>query len=409
MPMHADISFQSIEFKELTNNNIDFVSNNFDIYEPLKDAWLTVASCFCDLPMNVLFISQGANPKVHAFENFNNAIFQNKLDVVQLYVAHDCILIGNDDVHMGGAIMNAINHDNLDMLKYLISIGCNIHLDSDYAFNRGIADNAINCVTYLQENFDMYYDLSVDYNIKTIIQKNHYQIFDYILNLNKKQLTFDFNSVIKNLFTLGHPEIFDIFVKHGLLNEGIFINNFYSIFYYFPMQEKLYDHIERQYHDWFNKGIHKTMEESEVKSLIKFVVSQNYSNNKDIAILLEREHLNILSTVPFIDHFISSHPYYISEVLLENIANHNNIDLLTYNFKEDYIKLPNIQKVLNNILPQLIEEKFFASLLKIVFQKPVPFMNDLTEFETLNKIYSYYKLNVSFNGTDKNQPKKLKI
>lgn len=386
MPIHKDISFESQQFQALINNDLVFVSNNFEIYDNLKDYWLTTASCFSDLEMNQLFVSKGANPHFSAEENFTNAIFQNKLDLVQFYVSQGCILLNEDDTHLGGAIMNAISHDNLDMLKYLINIGCNIHIDTDYAFNRGIAENSIRCVSYLIENYQMSYDPNNDYNIQKIIEHNYYQIFNYLLNNIQKPLSFNFNAYLPHLFTHGHPEIFDLFVQYDLINETLFIQHFESLIYYFPNQQKLYEHFSYNYSEWFQKALDKTIEKTRVFSILEFVLSQQYFHD-NTSTKLDISYFNIIIKIPFINKVIASQPSIISELLLKNISNKNNLELLECTFQPDYIHEQKIQSILNSILPDMIEKSFFSSLLKLIFKKSFS-----SQFDTLNKIYSYYKL-----------------
>lgn len=401
MPVHKDISFSSLEFKALINNDLAFVEHNFHEYVNLKDYWLTVASCYSDLPMNQLLVSKGCNPNFNGTENFSNAIFQNKLDVVEFYVSHNCYILGKDDNHLGGAIMNAVEHDNLEMLKYLIDLGCDIHVDSDYSFNRGIAENSIKCVTYLLQNYSMSYNPDISYNIEKIIKDNHFNILDYILSSIEKPLNFNFSKEVHNLFTKGHTEIFDIFVHYNLMNEDVFVNNFETILYYFPFKQDLVNHFQHNYSDWFQKGMHKTVDDQKLKNILEFVISQKYFDKFE-GIDFTKEHLSTILKIPFVHSFIERNPYFISTILLNNITNKNNIDLLQHHFKPDFIKDPQIQSILDTLLPQLIEKENFPYLLSIVFQQPFD-----THLENLSKAQSYFKLELSMTNKLKTKRKKI--
>lgn len=401
MPLSKDISFNSLEFQALINNDISFVEKNFNEYVNLKDYWLTVASCYCDLPMNQFLVSKGCNPNFNGTENFSNAIFQDKLDVVEFYFSKNCYTLGQDDNHLGGAIMNAVENDSLEMLKYLINLGCDIHLDSDYAFNRGIAENSIKCISYLLENYSMSYHPDISYNIEKIIANNHFKILDYILKHIKKPLTFNFSKEIHNLFTNGHPEVFDIFVYYNLIDEDLFVNNFENILYYFPFKQDLIKHFQNNYPDWFKKGINKTIDNSKLKNILEFLFSQKYFDKFE-GVNFTKKHLSTLLKIPFIYNFTDLNPYFISEILLTNLNNKNNIDLLKDNFKPDFIKENKIQSILDIVLPQIIGDEKFNDVLNIVFQKPFN-----THLENLSKIQSYYKLNSKIVNNFNTKTKKI--
>lgn len=321
MPLHEDILCDSYEFKALMNNDVEYVKKNFSAYDTLKDYWLTAASYYCDIEINNYFIEQGANPNFEGAENFTNAIVQNNLNLVKFYVSHNCILLESDDIHLGGAIMEAINHDNVEMLTYLISLGCNIHLDNDYAFNRGIAENAKNCVKYLVKNYQMSYNPFEDYNIQKIIVDNSYEILDYILGIISKPLNFDFSTQINYLFRKGHPEIFDVFVKYKFIDEDKFIKSFPSIFYNFPNQTSLYNHLKNNYSNWFDNAQRKSLEEPEIKRLLDFVLCQQYNDQNTY---LTVELLEEIQSISFIHKFLKSKPYYFSQIFIEHIENKNN-------------------------------------------------------------------------------------
>lgn len=400
MPLHPKISCNSDNFIALQENNLDYIKDNFESFESLKDYWLTVASCYSNLSVNEFFVSKGANPNFNNTENFTNAIFQNDLEVVKFYASHNCILLNNDNDHLGGAIMGAIGNNNVEMLKYLIDLGCNIHLDNDYAFNRGIAENSFECIRYLVENFQMSYNPTIDYNIQKIIQDNSYSILDYILNLIPKPLNFDFSNDLQHLFSKGHPEIFDLFVYYGFINEENFIQHFQSILYYLPAQIVLFNHLKNNYSEWFDKAQNKDIDVSKVKTIIDFVVSQKYSNETTHS--LDFENLELLKNVVFIKKFIEQQPYFISETLLKNINHKNNMELLEYSYQSEFIKQNSIQVVLNEVLPQVVEQSYFSDLLNIVFKEPFE-----TSFSNLVKIYSYFKLDNSMQRKLKNKLSKI--
>lgn len=399
MPLHPDILCESEPFKALINNDVSYVKNNFHLYNKLKDYWLTAASYYCDIDINNYFIQQGANPSFGGSENFTNAIVQNNLNLVKFYVSHNCILLQSDDVHLGGAVMEAVHNDNVEMLKYLIELGCNIHLDNDYAFNRGIAENAKNCVKYLVENYQMSYDPFEDYNIEKIISDNSYEILDYIINLIAKPLNFDFSKQINNLFSKGHPEIFDVFVKHNFVTEEKFIENFQAIFYNFTNQTNLYNHLKNNYSDWFDKSQRKNIEENQVKRLLDFVLSQKYNDkNTHLTVQLLEE----MQSITFIDDFIKAKPYYFSQVFIEHIENKNNKILFEHTYQPSFIQEKSIQQTLNNKLPQLVDNDYFSDLLKTVFKQDF-----ITELSDLNKIYHYFRLNNSMPNKNKGKLKKI--
>lgn len=399
MPLHRDISYNSPEFNALRQNNLDYIKNNFKLYENLKDYWLTAASCYSNVDINTYFIEQGANSNFYGTENFTNAISQNNIALVQLYVSHNCILLESDDVHLGGAVMCAINNDNVDMLKYLISIGCNIHLDNDYAFNRGIAENAKSCVKYLAENHSMRYDPSVSYNIQKIISDNSYETFQYVINLIAKPFNFNFSNQINFLFSSGHPEIFDLFVDMEFINEETFVEHFYSIFYNFPEQQKLYEHIKSNYSNWFEKAQNHNVETSKTQRMLDFMLSQKHNKiDNYLTIDLIKE----IQKCSFICNFLKNQPYYLSQVLLENIEQKNNRELLEYTYQSSFIHEKNIQKTLDDILPNIVDSYYFSDFMKLLFKETFT-----TEFSNLNKIYHYFRLDNSMITKNKQKFKKI--
>lgn len=387
MPLTKEISYSSLEFSALVNKDFNYIKDNFHLYKEHLNTWLTAASCFSSLEINQFFVSQGANPHFNKTENFTNAIFQNNLELVKFYVSLNCILLGQDDTHLGGAIMSAVEHDNLDMLKYLVDLGCDIHLDNDYAFNRGIANNSVQCIKYFVENHKMTYTPDIDYNIQQVIEKNYFHIADYIFSLVAKPINFSFEKNINTLFSKGHPEIFDIFIKYDLINEKNFMEEFHNVFYFFPSQEKLYQHIKINYNTLFEKGISQTGIDNKVENILSFVMSQKYNDN-----IMTTSYIEEISSVPFIKNWINKKPNFITQVLIQNIEQKNNLELLSYTYKADFIHAENIQNALNSVLPTLVDKDIFFPLLHIVFQKKFN-----TNLMDLNKIQSYYNL---YQNTD---------
>ena len=123
MPIHKDIKFSSPEHKALENNNFEFIKNNFHLYEPLKDYWLTAASLYCNLEINQFFVQKGANPLFAKEENFTNPIAQNNIELVKYYYSLGCFLPGLTEERCGGAICYAVENDNVEMIDYLIKLG----------------------------------------------------------------------------------------------------------------------------------------------------------------------------------------------------------------------------------------------------------------------------------------------
>lgn len=401
MPLTDKISYKSNEFNALINHDINFVVDNFHLFEESIDYWLTAASCFSSLEINQLLVEKGANPNFNQTENFTNAIFQNNLELVKFYVQHNCVLLGEDENRLGGAIMSAIEHDNLEMLKYLIELGCDIHLNEDYAFNRGIASNSIRCIQYLVTHHQMTYCPNVDYNNQQIIEKNYHQMLDYVLSLLKKPFNFSLGHNANQLFSKGKPEVFDVFVKHGLMNKENFIEYFENIIYYFPFQKELYIHLKNNYNDWFYEAIHKPIEDKKMGDILNFVLSQKYFDKSE-QFNFEYFDIEEMTKIPFIDKFIQKNPSFISECFLKNILYKNNMDNLAYFYKKEFIDNSQIQSTLTEILPSLVDKNQFLPLLNIVFGKPF-----ISEHVLLNKFYSYYKLQNSLNNNRKSIVKKI--
>ena len=64
------VNYSSPTFYALQNNDFEYVRNHWSEYEDAKNDWLHVASCYSDVPINKLFIDNGANPLDNNCENF---------------------------------------------------------------------------------------------------------------------------------------------------------------------------------------------------------------------------------------------------------------------------------------------------------------------------------------------------
>ena len=78
------------------------------------------------------------------------------------------------------------------------------------------------------------------------------------------------------------------------------------------------------------------------------------------------------------------------------------MDNLFYFYKEDFIENSQIQSILTEVLPTLVDKNQFLPLLSILFKKPF-----ISESASLNKFYSYYKLQTSLNDNRKSIIKKI--
>lgn len=413
------VNYSSPTFYALQNNDFEYVRNHWSEYEDAKNDWLHVASCYSDVPINKLFIDNGANPLDNNCENFFNAVYQNNINLVKFYVNLNCYSLIKEDF-LGGPLTDAFSKDNLELLIYLLELGCDIHLDNDYAFNRGFAHNAQKCISYILQNYDKYpvkYNPYESYNHQEMINHNYYELCHFMLSHFHHPLEFNFDSYLSHLFYYGKPEMFDVFFQHGLLSKEKFLIFYPQLLLNFSSQQELYHHLKKNYTELLIEAENINIQ-SQIEEKISFILPDiTFLKNRNINQEIERiisfqftspnsqypitiELFQDLLKIPLFNKFRNNNELLLSYVL-ENIEKGNNISFFKYfltpNIFENEILLDKI--VLK--LKKHINDDFINDFMNIVF----------TDYQKighheLDKIFIYYK---AINQPSNHYIKKSKI
>lgn len=418
MNLHK-VNYSSPTFYALENNDFEYVKNHWNEYENAKNDWLHVASCYCDLPINKFFIDNGANPLDNNNENFFNAVYQNNLELVKFYVSLNCFSWVKDDF-LGGPLTDAFKNDNLDLLIYLLELGCDIHLDNDYAFNRGFAHNAKNCISYILQNYDKYpvkYNPYESYNHHEMINHNYYELCHFMLSHFPHPLEFNFDDYLSHLFYYGKPEMFDVFFHHGLINKEKFIIFYPQLLFHFSSQQELYHHLKKNYSELIfeaenidsqtqieeqisvllpditflkNRSIQK-----EIERIISFQFSYPNSNNP-----MTIELFDDLLKIPLFNTFKDNNNKLLF-LVLDNIEKENNLSFFKYFLSPNIFTNEILLDKIVFTIKKHINDDFINNFMNIVF----------TDYQKnghheLDKMFIYY---TQINQPSNHYIKKSKI
>lgn len=415
------INYTSKTFNALKNNDIEYIKTYWHEYEDCKDDWLHVASCYSNLEINKLFIHNGADPLDNKNENFFNAIYQNNLELVQYYVALNCFSFIKDGF-FGGPLSNAFENDNVDLVKFLLELGCDIHLDNDYAFNRGLAYNSKKCISYILNNHKQYpvkYNPFEEYNHQEMIKNNYYELCNFILDHLTHPLTFNFDNYLPLLLSCGKPEMFDVFSHHGLINKEKFIIYYPNLLYYFSEQSDLYQHLKENYRDWLisaeNITIQKETEknftislkndflkerniDTEIQKIISFQF--NHPNPKNPITLKKFQQL---LEIPLFDAIKDNHLFFVHHCL-DNLHKANNLYILQKYFSINMLSHEKISEKIVNKIKTYIDEPFFNEFMYTIFKE---YKN--MQHPELDKFFLYFKEKNKTNKVNLKNFKQLKI
>lgn len=384
MNLHK-INYNTDTFYALQNNDFEYVRNHWNKYENSKNDWLHVASCYCDIPINKFFIDHGADPLDNNYENFFNAVYQNNIDLVKFYVDLNCYSLIKEDF-LGGPLTDAFKNDNLELLIYLLELGCDIHLDNDYAFNRGFAHNAQKCISYILQNYDKYpvkYNPYESYNHHEMINHNYYELCHFMLSHFPHPLEFNFDNHLSHLFYYGKPEMFDVFFHHGLISKEKFIIFYPQLLLNFSSQQDLYHHLKKNYSELIfeaenidsqtqieeqisvllpditflkNRSIQK-----EIERIISFQFSYPNSNNP-----MTIELFDDLLKIPLFNTFKDNNNKLLF-LVLDNIEKENNLSFFKYFLSPNIFTNEILLDKIVFTIKKHINDDFINNFMNIVF------------------------------------------
>jgi len=140
--LQAILDNQLLIIKYLVNNGINIHGNNND-EQPLLDAIRLNNS-----PIIKYLINNGANVSYKRNKPFIRAVATGNLDVIKYMVDTSD---PNNRFNLHFAMVIAVQNNRLNVLKYLESIGADIHARDDIALRWAAKHGALNSVRYLIE------------------------------------------------------------------------------------------------------------------------------------------------------------------------------------------------------------------------------------------------------------------
>lgn len=244
MPLPQNFNYDSIEFISIKNNDLNFISTNLNHYLPDINKWLTIATYYSNLDIIQFLIQNNANPKSYLDENFNNAI-QNDFSVLCYFIDNNWYDLNLQSNWLGGSVSLAIETKNINILKKIIDLGFNIHLDNDYALQHGVAINFLEGIKYLLSLDKFSFNLNQHF-LNILISNDSYESLQYILkNKNISSISIETHPHILK----STPKIFDLLIPYVNFN----FNKYSIIFSSFNIE--LYNHIKLNHNDLYLKMI----------------------------------------------------------------------------------------------------------------------------------------------------------
>lgn len=113
-----------------------------------------------------------------AFKNYNHKVIRNLMNIDPiccLKFDHDC------------AMRNAIKHDHLDIVKFLVNNGMNIHYNNDYPLFRAVNEGFLDIVKYLIEKGAKIHTGTCGV-LEEAINNRHLHIVKYLVEIERADI-----------------------------------------------------------------------------------------------------------------------------------------------------------------------------------------------------------------------------
>lgn len=124
------------------------LENGMSIHDDHNVA-IRYASYYCSLEENVFLLNHGASPNANFNEPLINAAHVNNIELVKYLIKLGADVHYHDDETPYGLVGVAASNGYLELLHYFVSLDCDIHLWNDKALYYALYNENYDCADYL--------------------------------------------------------------------------------------------------------------------------------------------------------------------------------------------------------------------------------------------------------------------
>jgi len=175
-----------------------------------------------------------------------NSFISNNLDTIKLFLS----LNYHTDLDYNFLFNTFIIHNNIEILKFLYEIDKNIYFFNYLNIERVLKNGFLEIFIYfLKEKHDIEFNTFYYKEFEILINKYYFKI---ILNVNKDDLTYFYNFIIKNHININYNNLFYLVNKliiHNQIEKLNFLKFYYPHFLNFESKNLLEDSVKSHNYD----------------------------------------------------------------------------------------------------------------------------------------------------------------